>query len=98
MKKVMLNKKFSKALHNMAEEIRKNPCVMDMIGWKKVGKFLNKHNPSIKIVVDFGGGLKRKYTLVDYASQVDKKCHWQIEFCHPKFGEIFIARKEELEK
>ena len=50
-----------------------------------------------KITVDFGKGIKRKYEIVNdyrYKGIMDGK-HYQIEFCHPNFGEVMIARKLE---
>jgi hypothetical protein len=56
---------------------------------------MNKVKGTIKIKVDFGNGVIRRYQLLEDPTESRDRPHdWTIEFCHPKFGEIFIARRE----
>lgn len=47
------------------------------------------------IRIDFGKGVKRKYEIVNLPNRkgILDGSHYQIEFCHPCFGEVFITRK-----
>ena len=54
---------------------------------------------TVKIEVDFGNGVTRHYQLLEDPTESNDRPHdWTIQFCHPKFGEIFIARREYREK
>jgi len=48
---------------------------------------------SVKIILDFGAGNKRKYFLGGEAvNALARGDNLAIEFCHPYFGEIFIVK------
>jgi hypothetical protein len=47
----------------------------------------------IKIIIDFGYGKKRKYSLIDSSAEALRTGEYMlITICHPDYGEIFIAQ------
>ncbi len=47
----------------------------------------------MKITLDFGNGIKRRYNLIgDLEACIRRGYHVTIEFCHPNFGEVLIAK------